>query len=1315
VNNQKAKKTTKKRSGWSKRLAIALGVIFMAPVLLFVLGWFSRDLIIDELQIWYEANSNGTLEIGSVNASFIQGFPNVGFTIEDVRQTSMDTILDKKTTIQLERAQVTIGASDLLQGNIQFRNIKIQDATVHTRVTTKKSLEQYIALKLEKQREQASGFELPSWVHPEKSSFQISNVQYIDENRLLSKYFNVKAISASGNLESTNDLIVGNLNYQVLVNNLGFNTKKGSYINGATVVGNPDFELVKKTNTLKIPAFNLKLDEQQFKARAQFIFNKITDYDLSLENKDTRFANIQKFLPDSLAAKLQPYQLTHPLETKLFLKGKFSYGDVPFIHVDFVTNNNELQLFEDLQLTNVQAKGKLTNNLKKIDSLHERPGKRDIQLYFENFTANLDEIAIQANNSYYQSTANMRNQVKASVQVKGSNETMSNALRPENFTFKGGEFSLKAEIDGNIDDPFMILNAAQGTFVMANTRVALTKNNVQLPLERLDLKLDHNTSILRQLKIALPNGEILNFQGEVENVSALLATSPATPAKARLTLKSNALNLDDLLQTATKFTSQQTQRKDRLKTLHQTLDAVYKKFNPGFQLDIASVIYRDHLFQNLKAQVHLKNSEIIQFDKLVFDYQDAETELKGSVRVPEAQNTSKEPIYIDVMANSRGSIRVFQDLFNIELVSLRNGDFDFEGTFNGNVQYFDELLKNAEGNLKLTDTEFFYPEADLKFALDSLHIGVKKSNIHINRFALETRGHHPIYLQSSIRNFPSFLLEEDNKAGSIALKLDANFVDVDQWLESIASMERDSLKNRHTNTHVSKIFEDLYKFRPNITVDVDSVKFNAFISEDLKAVVGFENDSILRLSNLDFRFKETQARILGSVTAREPLKNKAIENPFDFQFSLDMEGKSKDLNELLKTVNFDLASGNFEFSGSYRGQARDLSILNSNAQGDLKLGATLVKIKETKLQVPVDSLHLIINNDLATLKRLDVDLPGKSSIDITGTIDHFSNFINNEQLELAHTSNFEIRSPYLRTQDILEFIGEDTTKKKKVHQEPFNMVKVKDILRNIHESYYPTASITVDSLALQDLNIANFNARVSFNDESDLRLTNTHFNYNQGEVEVDLLATIDVSNELPVKLKTKISQLDLHELLRDLDYLDIDALRSAEKISGMLDLEIDARARLLEDGSIDLNSLNGTIIFNLKELELFHFKPVLETVFLLKEERFEQLRFRPLTQKFTIQDGVVTIPRTQIQSSGLQLYVEGAMKLDEYLNIWLSLPWKNLKSRDGLTLPEKESYQDAGAKFYVQLKKNNKKLDRKDRQLKTRFRLWNSDLKNKHQ
>src|SRR5690606_31213941 len=118
-----------------------------------------------------------------------------------------------------------------------------------------------------------------------------------------------------------------------------------------------------------------------------------------------------------------------------------------------------------------------------------------------------------------------------------------------------------------------------------------------------------------------------------------------------------------------------------------------------------------------------------------------------------------------------------------------------------------------------------------------------------------------------------------------------------------------------------------------------------------------------------------------------------------------------------------------------------------------------------------------------------------------------------------------------------------------------------------------------------------------------------------------------------------------------------------------------------------------------------------ENVPLMKAERFKNLRFRPIVQTFEIRNGEIIIPLTEIQSSAVHLFAEGRIKLEEYMNVWLSVPWKNLKKNDGLSFPNKTTYQKAGSKFFIQFlqDKNNKNV--KKQKLKVKIKLGNRKLR----
>ena len=98
---------------------------------------------------------------------------------------------------------------------------------------------------------------------------------------------------------------------------------------------------------------------------------------------------------------------------------------------------------------------------------------------------------------------------------------------------------------------------------------------------------------------------------------------------------------------------------------------------------------------------------------------------------------------------------------------------------------------------------------------------------------------------------------------------------------------------------------------------------------------------------------------------------------------------------------------------------------------------------------------------------------------------------------------------------------------------------------------------------------------------------------------------------IPVNIVMNANAIDLHELVTRFDYFNDEALRNTDKIEGNLKMSIDATGALKNDGNLNMNSLNGTMHFELSDFELYNYKPVMENSFLMKDERFEKLSFRP--------------------------------------------------------------------------------------------------------
>ncbi|HSP83401.1 MAG TPA: AsmA-like C-terminal region-containing protein, partial [Gillisia sp.] len=307
--------------------------------------------------------------------------------------------------------------------------------------------------------------------------------------------------------------------------------------------------------------------------------------------------------------------------------------------------------------------------------------------------------------------------------------------------------------------------------------------------------------------------------------------------------------------------------------------------------------------------------------------------------------------------------------------------------------------------------------------------------------------------------------------------------------------------------------------------------------------------------------------------------------------------------------------------------------------------------------------------------------------------------------------NFSIHSPYLDTDDLKEFLRNATLTNETPTRKETDLQKLKEAMVKINTSFYPTLGVKIDTLKHKEFTLTDFGMELLFDDTGKFRIEDTQLNFYGGAIDLAMEIDLKTGDNLPVTIDLKATNVDIHELVTRFDYFNDPDLRATDTIEGMLDYHIKAIGALNNDGKVNLASLNGTLEIELKDFELYNYKLIMDNSIFMKDERFEKLRFRPIVQTFEIRDGVLLIPQTEIQTSAIHFFVEGRVKFDEHIDVWLSLPWRNLKSNDGLTLPEKTTFAKAGSKFYVRLLQDKTMEDEQKQKLKVKVRLSNRKLK----
>src|SRR5690606_15630311 len=130
-----------------------------------------------------------------------------------------------------------------------------------------------------------------------------------------------------------------------------------------------------------------------------------------------------------------------------------------------------------------------------------------------------------------------------------------------------------------------------------------------------------------------------------------------------------------------------------------------------------------------------------------------------------------------------------------------------------------------------------------------------------------------------------------------------------------------------------------------------------------------------------------------------------------------------------------------------------------------------------------------------------------------------------------------------------------------------------------------------DTLKHDKFNVTKFESELLFV-EDNFHIEDMQFKSFGGNIAVDLeLGIADVS-PTPVTLEMSVRDIDLKEFLSSANYFDTSDLKQADSIKGQLNYTIKAHGMLDERGKLNLDSLNGTVYFELEDLALYNYEPI---------------------------------------------------------------------------------------------------------------------------
>lgn len=392
------------------------------------------------------------------------------------------------------------------------------------------------------------------------------------------------------------------------------------------------------------------------------------------------------------------------------------------------------------------------------------------------------------------------------------------------------------------------------------------------------------------------------------------------------------------------------------------------------------------------------------------------------------------------------------------------------------------------------------------------------------------------------------------------------------------------------------------------------------------------------------------------------LTHPQIKGGFKSQFNLAQ------LNPPLNTENIVIKNGKGKISIEYEGPLTNISETNTKLKANLQISNAAIFVKPIQKYITNTFADIEVNNNTVEIKRLTAQTDEGSRLNITGISTHSLAAIPNTPGKANIILN--ISSPNLNLNDFSKSLQHGVHKSKKTKAATFS--KIDHILENenIHINLF------ANSIKWQKLVATNLKSSIDLN-TGNWQLNNLSMNLGAGTIQ---LSTKVLTNQTRKTIATKyqINRVKADALLYGMNNFGLNGL-SHQNIRGELTINGELTSPLNNQGGINPEQIKATLNFQLNEGALLNYAPLLkiqEHVF--KKRHLDSLKFATIQNTITVDRGNIHIPRMEIATSALNLFVGGDYGLNGNTNLHIQVPLNNITQKDQSRKMKSASNKDKG-------------------------------------
>ena len=587
---------------WSKITLRILGVLLGIVLIIYIgLAYYvntHKKSLLESITKELNKNMTGSLTIGSMEPTFLQGFPGVSLSLNNVVIRDQQWKLHQHTLLDAKDFSVSVNTLGLLRGTITINKITITNAAIYLYTDSNGYSNTSLFKKKQKDTTDKSESNSPAEIR----KFNLNNVTFVLDNQKGNKLFSFKVDALRGDIDYHGDDWDAKVALKGFANSLAFNTRKGSFIKGKSLDGNFNASYTEDSGTIKLLPKTLKIGNDPFVIGAEFNIGAAqTPFGIHIQVDQIMWRSASALLSPNIRAKLDQFNLSVPIDVKCDLLGTMGAGGDPKINVVAHIKNNVLTT-RGGKIADCNFTGVYTNNY--VDGHGFSDANSAVKLYqfkgsYKGIPFAIDTAAI----------SNFNKPVATGVfRAAFPISKLNTVLGPELLTFTKGTADVKLAytadlVDLTLNKPivtgYVNIKDASATYVPRNLKFSNTAISLNFTGPDLFIK---NIRLQSGKSIVYMDGTIRNFLNLYYN----------SPEKILLSwqIRSPQLYLGEFLGFLGSRKPSGPKKKTGKGTLSSDLNEVFDRSKVDMHLKVDKVYYKKFLATDAVAEMLVSETGI---------------------------------------------------------------------------------------------------------------------------------------------------------------------------------------------------------------------------------------------------------------------------------------------------------------------------------------------------------------------------------------------------------------------------------------------------------------------------------------------------------------------------------------------------------------------------------------------------------------------------------------------------------------------------------------------------------------------------------